>query len=201
MCSSSKWHDEFIDLKVAAVVLAAGSSSRLGQPKQSVRLGAETLLERTVRIAQEADLDPIFVVVAPGTPASLDSRIHILINDSAAEGMASSIRLGVASANTAGADAVLILACDQPFVTSNHLRKLAASGDGIVGSAYAGRKGVPAHFSARSFSDLMNLQGDTGARELLREAPAIALNKGELDVDTQEDLERVRELYAGDPLS
>lgn len=188
-------------MRVAAVVLAAGSSSRLGQPKQSARLGTETLLERTIRIAQEASLDPIFVVLAPGTPTSLDSGIQILINESAAEGMASSIRLGVASANTAGAEAVLILACDQPFVTPNHLRELAANGDEVVASAYAGRKGVPAYFPARSFSDLINLQGDTGARELLREAPAIALNKGELDVDTQEDLERIRELYAGDPLS
>lgn len=188
-------------MRVAAVVLAAGSSSRLGQPKQSARLGTETLLERTIRIAQEASLDPIFVVLAPGTPTSLDSGIHILINESAAEGMASSIRMGVAKASAVEADAVLILACDQPFVTSNHLRKLAASGDGIVASGYAGRKGVPAYFPARSFSDLMNLQGDTGARELLREAPAIALNKGELDVDTPEDLEHVRELYAGDPLS
>lgn len=184
-------------------MLAAGASTRLGEPKQSVRLGGEdngeTLLERTVRIAHLAGLEPIFVVVAPGYAPPLDAIATVLVNGEAAEGMASSIRTGIAAAAKSGVAGAVILACDQPAVTDEHLRALAGSGDETVASAYAGRKGVPAYFPSSVFPDLMELVGDTGARELLRPARAIPLNKGELDVDTAEDLKRARELYTVTP--
>jgi CTP:molybdopterin cytidylyltransferase MocA len=190
-------------LTVAAVVLAAGASTRLGQPKQSVRLtlesDPETLLERTIRVAHQAGLAPVFAVIAPGYSLPTGTVAQLVSNKDAAEGMASSIRAGVAAAIAADATAVIILACDQPFVTTQHLQALAASRDEITASAYAGRKGVPAFFPAKAFGVLMQLRGDTGARELLRDAPAIVLNKGELDIDTSEDLKRARELYAVDP--
>ncbi len=183
-------------MKVAAVVLAAGASTRLGEPKQNVRLGSETLLERSIRIAEQADLHPVFAVVSLAVSTKLITQASILLNQEAAEGMASSIRIGVAAAMAVGAEAVIILACDQPFVTAEHLRQLAQSGDEIVASAYAGRKGVPAYFPAKAFESLLELRGDSGAREMLRETRAIALKKGELDIDTAEDLKRARELYA-----
>jgi molybdenum cofactor cytidylyltransferase len=190
-------------LSVAAVVLAAGASTRLGQPKQSVRLGAErdseTLLERTVRIAHSADLEPVFVVLSSNHSIMLDTRARILVNQAAAEGMASSIRTGVAAAVPAELEGIIILACDQPAVTEEHLRALAGSGDETVASAYAGRKGVPAYFPRSAFPGLMELHGDIGAREMLRDARAIPLNNGDLDIDTAEDLKRARQLYASVP--
>jgi CTP:molybdopterin cytidylyltransferase MocA len=186
-------------MMIAAVVLAAGSSSRLGQPKQDLRFGPETLLQRCVRIAHLAGLDPVLVVTAPDHSPELDERARILVNHSAAEGMASSIRTGIAAAVQANADAVVILACDQPSVTAGHLRDLSRGANEIVASAYAGRKGIPAYFPAKEFEGLMNLHGDVGARDLVREAQALDLPHGELDIDTVEDLKLARKLYPETP--
>lgn len=186
-------------MKVAAVVLAAGASKRLGEPKQNLRIGAETLLERMLRIAHEAGLAPVFAVVAPATSVPQGVDFRLVINQEASEGMASSIRAGVAAAIATDANAVIILACDQPSVTVEHLRKLAENRGEVAASSYAGRKGVPAFFPARAFKDLLGLRGDMGARDLVREARAISLKDGEIDIDTVEDLNRARKLYAVDP--
>ena len=188
-------------MRVAAIILAAGSSKRLGEPKQSTRLGSETLLERVLRIAATAGLDPVFAVVTSELAPILNWPARIVINEDAAEGMASSIRMGIAAAIEAQLEAVIILACDQPFITADHLRQLASGGSEIVASLYAGRKGVPAYFPASAFRNLLDLRGDIGARELLRTARAVPLKKGELDVDTAEDLKRARELEASQPQS
>ncbi len=182
-------------MKVAAVVLAAGASARLGQSKQQVRLGGETLLERSVRVAHLAGLDPVFVVVAPGKATEAGDRAQVLVNTEAAEGMASSIRVGIAAAAVAQVTGVVILACDQPAVTPEHLRELARGGGEAVASEYAGRKGVPAYLPAAAFPELLKLRGDAGARGLLRSARAVELDNGELDVDTAEDLARARRIY------
>lgn len=186
-------------LNVAALVLAAGASTRLGQPKQNVRLGGETLLERALRTAQSAALSPIWVVVAQGSLIVPDRGAVTVVNEEAAEGMASSIRAGIRVATLAGVDGVVILACDQPAVTEEHLRILGRSANEIVASAYAGHRGIPAYFPRSAFEYLLELSGDCGAREMLRSARTVPLSKGELDIDTADDLKRARELYAGDP--
>jgi molybdenum cofactor cytidylyltransferase len=184
---------------VAAIVLAAGASLRLGSPKQLVWLGAETLLERTVRVAIEAALKPVYGVVSAdfrSEPAPV-GMIRV-VNYEAAEGMASSIRAGLVAlrSNVEIVSGVIILACDQPAVTAAHLREL-ADGDGeVVASAYSGRKGVPAYFPCAVFEALMALRGDIGARELVQNARAVSLADGDLDVDTVQDLDRARKLYS-----
>jgi CTP:molybdopterin cytidylyltransferase MocA len=85
------------------------------------------------------------------------------------------------------ADGVVLMACDQPAVTAEHLRSLMKSGEATA-SAYAGRRGVPAYLPSAAFAQLMDLRGDAGARELLHEATAVELVGGELDIDTAEDL-------------
>jgi CTP:molybdopterin cytidylyltransferase MocA len=186
-------------LKVAGILLAAGSSRRLGEPKQLVFLGGETLLERAARVAVEAGLKPIYVVVSGAQNVDfgvgkLDSCTPLL-NEEAAEGMASSIRVGIEAAMKDGSAGVVVMACDQPAVTAGHLRKLMSGGADVVASEYAGRRGVPAYFPASAFTELMELRGDVGARELLRGARAVELPGGELDVDTPEELARARELF------
>ena len=186
---------------IAGIVLAAGASRRLGEAKQGVRVGADTLLERAVRVAVEAGLEPVLVVVSAGLVvenclARVDG-FRVVLNEAAEEGMASSIRAGVGAVREGqgGVDGVVVMACDQPAVTAEHLRELMAGGDEVVGSGYAGRRGVPAYFPARVFGELMELRGDVGARQLLRGARCVVLADGELDVDTREELERARELF------
>jgi len=172
-----------------AVVLAAGASVRLGEPKQLVRLAGETLLERAMRTAHEAGCSPVVVVLgaeAEQIAAQCDlSDAVVVVNDAWSEGMASSIRCGVGKLQEA--DGVVLMTCDQPAVTAAHLRALMATGEATA-SHYAGRRGVPAYLPKTAFAQLMRLRGDTGARDLLREAAAVELAHGELDIDTAEDL-------------
>ena len=182
---------------VAAIILAAGESRRLGRPKQLVLWHGETLLDRAVRVAREADCSPVVVVLG----ASFDEvragcRLEgalVVVNESWREGMASSVRAGIAAlepfaSNLRGA---LLLVCDQPAVTAEHLKALAADPTAICASSYAGRNGVPAFFPPSSFAALAELHGDAGARSLLQAAQAIELPGGEVDIDTAEDLAKL----------
>ena len=182
--------------RIGAVILAAGASRRLGEPKQLVKLGAENLLERSVRLAREAGFSPV-VVVLGSSAESIEARCElrnadVLRNDNWREGIGASVRVGVGTLRHL--DGCVLMTCDMPSVTASHLRSLSASGE-VTGSEYAGRRGVPAYFPASSFKDLMKLRGDAGAKDLLRSAHCVALVGGELDVDTIEDLERARELF------
>lgn len=187
-------------MRVGAVVLAAGASSRLGEPKQLVTLGGETLLERTVRVAREAGCSPVMVVVGSEYAQVLGHNVLgdavPVINDSWKEGMASSIRSGLRALEFAARDAegVLLMTCDQPAVTVEHLSRLMLRAE-VKASRYAGKNGVPAFFPKKHFNQLMELKGDAGARELLAEARYEELENGELDVDTVKDLERARKLF------
>jgi CTP:molybdopterin cytidylyltransferase MocA len=181
---------------IAAIVLAAGASTRLGEPKQLIVIGGETLLERAVRTAREAVCAPVVVVLGADAEwirerCDLGDGL-VIVNLDWEEGMASSIRIGVAAVH--GADGVVLMTCDQPAVTAGHLRKLTATGE-ITASAYAGRRGVPAYFPAAASPALMRLTGDAGARELLRDAATVDLAGGELDVDTAVDLDEAKRRF------
>jgi CTP:molybdopterin cytidylyltransferase MocA len=181
---------------IAAVVLAAGASTRLGEPKQLIVINGETLLERTVRIARETGCKPVIVVLGANAEqirAQCDlSDAVVVTNEAWEEGMASSIRVGIGALDRE--DGVVLMTCDQPAVTAGHLRALMGLGK-VTASAYAGRRGVPAYFPASSFPPLMQLRGDAGARELLRDAATVELAGGELDVDTDRELAFARELF------
>ena len=185
---------------VAAIVLAAGASTRLGEPKQLVVLGGETLLERSVRIAREAGCSPVIVVLGANYAHVLDKSFlrgaEPVINREWTEGMGSSVRLGVQTLETMSkdVDGAVLMTCDQPAVTAQHLHLIVAK-DELRASRYAGRNGIPAYFPAEYFGMLVTLRGDVGARDLLTDARFEELPDGELDIDTHEDLERARMLF------
>lgn len=184
---------------VAAIILAAGASTRFGSPKQLIQFGTETLLERTARIAVEAGLNPVYGVVSEYLPLeAFSNRMIRVINPEAYEGMASSIRAGLRAAENGASplSGIVMLTCDQPAVTAEHLRELSRGGTQVIGSAYAQRKGVPAYFPATTFAQLMALRGDLGARDLLKAAKAIDLPGGELDIDTLDDLEIALQMHS-----
>ncbi|UWZ83673.1 nucleotidyltransferase family protein [Occallatibacter riparius] len=187
--------------KIAAIILAAGASRRLGQPKQLVKYHGETLIARAVRIAYEAGLDPVIVVLGaerdPVRAAVSDERVVFVENDAWAEGIASSMRAGL-DALEPDAVGALIMPCDQPRLTSDHLSRMMHSfADGvIVASSYAGLRGVPAIFPRDTWSELMKLSADVGARRLLanpeRSVVEVAFDGGEVDIDAPEDLDQLR---------
>jgi CTP:molybdopterin cytidylyltransferase MocA len=190
-------------MSVAAIIVAAGASSRLGQPKQLVLIDEEPLLQRAVRCAREAGAVPVFVVLGAHREvirSAIDFGVAtVLVNDEWEEGMASSIRAGVKVVDTGhtGSAGVLLMTCDQPRVTAEHLREMieqfdAQAGTVLIASIYAGVRGTPAIFPRAMFADLLALRGDRGARGLLTKASLpvveIQLEGGELDIDRPEDL-------------
>jgi molybdenum cofactor cytidylyltransferase len=190
---------------VAAVIIAAGSSSRLGQPKQLLMLDGETLLQRAIRITHEAETSPVLVVLGAHREeieAGVDfTGSKIVVNPNWEEGMASSIRAGVgALTDEPGSPGVLLMTCDQPRVTAEHLGRMMAafrhSETSAIASVYAGKRGIPALFPRSAFPELLTLHGDKGARGLLsepdREVIEIALDGGEVDIDRPEHLSHLR---------
>ena len=181
----------------AAVILAAGSGRRMGGPKALLRVGGETLLRRTAKVALEAGCAPVVAVVGGWEPDLGDLAVQIRVNTEAAEGMASSLRTGIA-ALPPETEAVLILTVDQLAVDASLLRGLLAlaAADPMrpAACAYAGTPGIPAVFPRRLFPELLALRGDRGAKGiLLREDTAtLPFPEGELDLDTPEDLDRFR---------
>jgi molybdenum cofactor cytidylyltransferase len=161
---------------VTIIVLAAGFSRRLGHPKQLVEIDGEPLIRRAYRIASA--VAPT-IVVTRAEFAFGDA----LINEQAEEGMASSICLGVAAC---GGD-VLLMTCDQPHVTSAHLRALIDANAPIAATAYAGVAGVPAFFAKEFREELLALRGDVGARGVIERhrqvVVAVPLPEGEVDID------------------
>lgn len=190
-----------------AILLAAGASTRLGRPKQLLRLpafGGETLLGRAARLASEAGAAPVYIVLGAfhqeiRNQADLGA-CRVLINPDWVEGMASSLRLGIHTVRQESptASGALLMVCDQPALTAEHLRAMLARHRAhplpIIASAYAGRVGVPVLTPAAQFNNLLALQGDQGARAILRTGNAmveeIPLARGEWDIDTLDDLAR-----------
>ena len=181
-------------MKVAAIVLAAGGSTRLGQPKQLLEFRGQPLVKRVVEAALAAGCAPVVVVVgeqAAAIRATLrDLPSEIVPNENWREGIGSSIRAGVMA--LPDCDGFVIAACDQPFVSSELIGKLIRkhheSGQSIVASAYSGTRGVPAFFARRHREELLALPNDQGAKALLARHPAevatVDFSQGGIDIDT-----------------
>jgi molybdenum cofactor cytidylyltransferase len=190
------------EIECAAVILAAGASTRLGTPKQLVHLGGETLLARTIRIAQEAGCEPILVVLgfrAEEVNQSISGRpVSILINRDWAEGMGASLRCGMTGLEQLSPrpSHVMLLVCDQVALNVDVLKglKLTLTGGAktIAASRYAGRAGAPALFAERYFSKLATVRGDRGARDLIEshaeDVVFVEFPGGAMDLDTPEQL-------------
>jgi CTP:molybdopterin cytidylyltransferase MocA len=184
-------------VKVAAIVLAAGASRRLGEPKQLIRIAGETLVERATRVCREAGCDPVVVVLGASAEeirkqCSLEDAT-VLTNEEWGEGMGASVRAGIKALDE-DVDGCVVVTCDMPAVSVEHLCELMNTGKKTA-STYASRRGVPAFFPRCSFAQLMELRGDTGARDLLKDAPGVELKGGEIDLDTVDDLARIREMF------
>ena len=186
----------------AAIILAAGASTRLGQPKQLLKLNGETLLHRTARLAAEAGCNPVFVVFGFESPRMQqelsDLTAKQILNPDWASGMGSSLRSGIEAVmnETPVPQKTLVLLCDQPRLSAETLSSLfktsAESKSLITASSYAGRTGVPAIFDQQLYCDLLQLEGDQGARSIIQshinQTLVVEFLGGIVDIDTPEDL-------------
>lgn len=184
--------------RVAAVVLAAGGSSRFGSPKQLARFADGTMLDAVVATAGRAGLDPIIVVAPSALP--LPHGTVRAANDDPAAGLSRSLRLGLAAV-PAGFAAMILLG-DQPTVTAAHLgRLLGVGGAAIVATSAAGVLAPPVLLEPAAFALADQVQGDRGLRDLLRSHPddvaAVQVIRHPPDVDEPSDLEALADACPG----
>ncbi len=189
------------------LVLAAGASTRLGQPKQLVRIGGRPALHAVVSNATAVAGHSVTVVL--GAHAAELSRLlahspaSVIVNRHWQEGMASSIRHGLMSLSAA-TEAVLILLGDQVAVTSEDLKRLAGAWkeqDSVIAAAtYDQHVGVPAIFPRICFNELSELRGDQGARRILERnsyrVVRVPMPNAALDLDTPEDLAALTQRFS-----
>ena len=178
----------------------------MGRPKQLLEIDGKPLLVRAVEAALGSAAWPVVVVLGANAEQirPILARLPVLVTENPAwsEGMAASIRAGVATLQQFSRllDAALIALCDQPAFSPETIAELLAaqrrSGASIVAAHYAGRNGAPALFLREHFSTLTALTGEEGARSLLNDHPArvtsVELPSLALDLDSPADLAAYR---------
>lgn len=191
--------------KVGVIILAAGNSSRLGRPKQLLPFQGKTLIRHIAEAAWEVAGNRVIVVT--GSNAALIAQelegldCHLVHNDTWQEGMSSSVKTGIAALQERFRDVngAVLAVSDQPFVTAATLQGLMdqfeQTNAGIVASEYEDTLGTPALFATSYFPALLQLTGAEGAKKLFRryarEVTPRPFPEGRIDIDTQEDYDRL----------
>ena len=192
-------------MNIAVIILAAGTSFRLNnQPKQLIEWEGRTLLRRVVDTALSTPFRPVVVVVGANknriSPELEGLPVTIIDNQYWQQGLSSSVKTGLAAVylTQKEIDAVLFLLTDQPHVDRGLLCQLVQvyeeTGKGIVASGYANSLGVPALFDRKYISELLSLEGDQGAKWIIKNHPddcaEVPFEPGSVDLDTSQDVER-----------
>lgn len=187
-------------MDVAGLILAAGASTRMGKSKQLLPWKSGTLLTHAIDTMRHLG-DWIIVVLGANEEETRKSiqqyKLDIVSNPVWERGMGSSLKAGLQKIlqTDPSVDGILIMVCDQPFVTAEHLRSLihAAEQPGIkaVFSKYDGTMGVPAVLMNDLFDEIRTLNDDQGAKKIAQqlrpeEVLMIELKDGEIDLDTSE---------------
>lgn len=194
---------------IAAVVLAAGRSSRLGRPKQLLPLGDRPLLHWVLRCVRRASVDQRYIVLGHASSEVEDavdlSGFEVLKNPRYQYGQSTSVRIAVETLRDTVSAAVFVLG-DQPLLAPEVIDKLAdsyrESPAPIIQPRFAEGPGNPVLIDHSLFDELSLLIGDTGARPILRQQQEliryidVSSFHRPADVDTWEDYERLKQYYA-----
>ncbi len=186
----------------AIIILAAGSSSRLGQSKQLVMSNKIPLLLKTTQTALASNIKNVLVVLGANYEEHYQLikqlPVHVINHKDWAKGMGSSLKAGLSQVLTIWPEtsATIVTVCDQPFLSSAHLSKLVESythqPNAIIASHYNNTYGVPALFDQTIFKKLLNLEDTQGARAIIKkhiqEISSVDWPEGSIDIDTPEDL-------------
>jgi len=195
--------------RVAAVVLAAGSSTRMGRNKLLLDLGGETLIRRAVRAAVEAGVDEVIVVLGHEEPRVRTELAGLpctpIVNPDHAEGAGTSVRTGVRQV-AADTDAIVVVLADMPFVTAEMIATLAQryrdTRPPLVASHYGDVQAPPTLYDRALFGELLSIPGERCAKQVVRrhenEAVVVAWPESALrDIDVPADYEGARAELAG----
>ncbi len=183
------------------ILLAAGRSRRFGDADKL----AQEFLHKPVAYHVVTALEDVpfrhRIAVIDGTKLDFASRgFDVIVNEDPAAGMSLSVKLGLRAARAAGTRAVLFALADMPRITAAHIYRLldtARDDDAVVASSDGIKPCPPAIFGRNRFDFLESLEGDAGARDLVRAGRHVVTAPAELiDVDTPEDLERLRGIAA-----
>ncbi len=190
---------------ISGVVLAAGTSSRLGRPKQLLELRGRPLLQYAIDAAAGSGLEEVVVVLGHeseriASALALPSGARVVINDDYESGQSASLRTGLSSVDSR-ADAAAILLGDQPGLTSAAIRKVLdtfrESDAPIVRALWQGTPGHPVVLARSEWESVRRLEGDKGARDLVAasaRSEVIEMDEPPVaDVDTWEQYEKVRD--------
>lgn len=189
--------------QVGLIMLAAGASTRLGTPKQLLLYRGRSLLFHAAKTAIASVCEPVVIVL--GAYAELlkqevqDLPVQVVENPNWQQGMGASISTGIKAINpfSNNVEAVVLMLCDQPFVSVEIINNLVEiyreNHHVIVASEYQGTLGVPALFSSDLFGELLNLKSAGGAKTIMnkhsREVYGVAFAGGAIDIDTPRDYE------------
>ena len=187
------------------IILAAGNSSRLGEPKQLLRYNDKSLIKHVAEEAVTAIGHPVMVVTGANHELILDEintlSVQFVYNEHWQQGMASSISTGlnVLLNNHSSISGVIIAVSDQPFVTaalfSDLIKTATNTSKGIAASSYENTLGTPVLFQKQYFEHLLDLKGSDGAKKLLKQfkedVAEVPFQLGNIDIDTKEDYQNL----------
>lgn len=185
--------------KLAIAVLAAGEASRFGSSKQLAYYQGETFIERSVTLLETVDCEVLIVTGAHHAVINehlkdISKEQYVVFNQHWQQGMSSSIKAAVNHCpdHCAG---MMFVAVDQIHITQEDIQSLInrwqQEPSHIVCADYANHRGIPAIFPRDYFSQLLDLQNDKGARNLIKSSPnvnGVLLPNAEFDIDTKEQL-------------
>lgn len=183
----------------ALVLLAAGRSRRFEGDKLSEPFLDKPLAYHVVTALEKIPF-LVRIAIVSGTRLDFNERgYRVEENPDPSLGQARSLCHGVTVAREAGAEGVLVALADMPRVTAAHIYRMFDAADGadtVVASSDGVQPRPPALFGSALFDDLLDLQGDEGARQLIRRGHHVVTSPAELvDIDTRADLEALRALY------
>ncbi len=188
-------------MNIGIVILAAGSSSRMGQSKQLLTIEGEQLLLKSTRVAMQSEAEIVMVVLGANELAHRkiieQLPVEITVNADWQKGMGSSLKKGLDQLLkiVPQLDAVIIMVCDQPLLTTDHLNELIQSFKKtkslIIASHYSGTAGVPALFGKSLFGKLLNVENESGAKKIIQQYNDAVQTEdfpdGMIDLDTLDD--------------
>ena len=186
---------------MTGILLAAGSSSRMGESKQLLLVEGEPLLLRSAKAALASGADGVVVVLGANEESHekviQDLKLTIVHNPHWQKGMGNSLKAGLTQVLKMApqTDAVIVMVCDQPRITGDHLKNLiqkyTETRSKIVASTYSGAVGVPALFDKSLFPELFDVEDGMGAKKVLINHQVsivtIDFKGGEIDLDTPGD--------------